>query len=442
MAYISILFTLESFFPHNKGGTEIYVYNLAKQLQSNGFDVNILITTTNPEIENYIYDEIPVYCLLIDKEPDVAELNGLKPPKNISQFKNIIQQINPDIIHFHSFGRGINSRHLQTAASLGIKTVFTAHLGGVFCINGNLLYKGKRQCDGKIRKHACMSCYLMAKRKYPMFLADLFAFEINFWRLFKIQQIIPSANVIGFKKSEMDILRNYCNKTVAIANWIAEMFYINGNHNIKIIKQGIDTSKFARSNKSRGSNLFEFQVKTPETAEIHIAFVGRLNYSKGVHLLIDAFKKIDNQKVELTIITVKNDIDYYNSIRQSIENSNNVHWFENLKQEEVNSILDDCDILCLPAISNEAAPLVILEAFAKGIPVIGSSYIAIREMIQHEHNGLIFESNNVDSLKNTLQRLIDEPDLLNKLRQNISPPRSFKDVAHDHIEMYRNLSQP
>ncbi|WP_262713414.1 glycosyltransferase [Gelidibacter salicanalis] len=55
--------------------------------------------------------------------------------------------------------------------------------------------------------------------------------------------------------------------------------------------------------------------------------------------------------------------------------------------------LDQMDVLILPSVA-EVAPLVILEAATRHIPVIASDYLAMKDMIEPNINGLLFENGN------------------------------------------------
>lgn len=48
-------------------------------------------------------------------------------------------------------------------------------------------------------------------------------------------------------------------------------------------------------------------------------------------------------------------------------------------------------------------------------------------MVQDNVNGLLFKNGNAESLKEQLQRLIKDPDLLQFLRQSIEPVKTFKE---------------
>ena len=95
--------------------------------------------------------------------------------------------------------------------------------------------------------------------------------------------------------------------------------------------------------------------------------------------------------------------------------------------------------LCLCSTFSEMSPLVIQEAFAAGIPVIASHVYGNAEQIQHGVNGLLFKFNNVQSLHEQIQLCIDNPVLLDGLRHNIKPPKSFSNVAAAYKDLYSSL---
>lgn len=65
---------------------------------------------------------------------------------------------------------------------------------------------------------------------------------------------------------------------------------------------------------------------------------------------------------------------------------------------------DQSDAFCLTSLS-EGTPKVVLEAMARGIPVVSSDVGGVPTLIQHEKNGLLFESGDASALANSLQRI-------------------------------------
>jgi glycosyltransferase involved in cell wall biosynthesis len=95
-------------------------------------------------------------------------------------------------------------------------------------------------------------------------------------------------------------------------------------------------------------------------------------------------------------------------------------------------------MLLLPSIY-EMSPLVILEAYTKKIPVLGSSHPAIAEMIEDGKTGLIFDNNNENDLFDKLNYIVNNPQIISEMKKNIPPVNSFDNVAQEHIALYKKL---
>src|SRR5207247_9451405 len=87
-------------------------------------------------------------------------------------------------------------------------------------------------------------------------------------------------------------------------------------------------------------------------------------------------------------------------------------------------------------------PLVIREAFAAGGPVVASRIGGIPETVTDEVNGLLFEPGDVDDLARQLRRLIQEPDLLPRLRDGIPAVRSIEEATRETRAIYESLIAP
>ena len=80
-----------------------------------------------------------------------------------------------------------------------------------------------------------------------------------------------------------------------------------------------------------------------------------------------------------------------------------------------------------------------LEAFAAGKPVIGSDLGGIRELVDHDRNGLLVPHDNVTAWTAAMVRLATESGLLEQLCLGIGPVRTMTDVAHDMAALYGKL---
>jgi glycosyltransferase involved in cell wall biosynthesis len=106
----------------------------------------------------------------------------------------------------------------------------------------------------------------------------------------------------------------------------------------------------------------------------------------------------------------------------------------------VPTFLSKIDVLAVPSQWLETGPLVLLEAFAAGTPVIGSDLGGIGELVRHDENGILVPHDDVGAWTAAMTRLANDPALLDRLRQGMGSVRTMSDVGCDMAELYRELT--
>lgn len=159
---------------------------------------------------------------------------------------------------------------------------------------------------------------------------------------------------------------------------------------------------------------------------LRITFLGVLGPAKGTPDLIEALGRIASEPSwEATLAGS-------GALRESREHAERLGLSERVvfpgwvNSQAVDDLLSATDILTLPSLS-EGLPMVILEAFAHGIPVIATPVGAIPEVIEDGTTGILVPTGNPDALADALRGLIRDPQLRARLGTN----------AHrKHLERY------
>jgi glycosyltransferase involved in cell wall biosynthesis len=85
----------------------------------------------------------------------------------------------------------------------------------------------------------------------------------------------------------------------------------------------------------------------------------------------------------------------------------------------------------------ETGPMVVYEAFAAGTPVVGSNLGGLAELVEHEKNGLLVETDSAASWAAAFRRLVEDRELLARLKRGMGPVRTMQDVAREMQPVYR-----
>ncbi|HTQ40634.1 MAG TPA: glycosyltransferase [Pirellulales bacterium] len=176
-----------------------------------------------------------------------------------------------------------------------------------------------------------------------------------------------------------------------------------------------------------------------------VGMVALLRPRKGLEVLLESLAILNSQgmPVKLRVIGGFETPQYQeHSLQLACELGigNLVEW-RGFRQN-INSELDELDLLVLPSILPEGMPMAVLEAMASGVPPIGSRVEGIADVIRHGHDGLLTEPNNAGELANNIAAVVTGKHDWQSLRANAvaSHAERFSDtaMAAGVAEIYRS----
>ena len=141
-----------------------------------------------------------------------------------------------------------------------------------------------------------------------------------------------------------------------------------------------------------------------------VGAMGRLIEKKGFDFLINAFKNLSN--VDLIIGgagPIKADLI---KLSKKYSNIKLIGWVK-----DKDKFFSNIDVFCSSS-TNEPFGLVILEAMARGIPVISTNCKGPSDIIKNYHNGILVNVNNIAELRHTVRQLEKNIDLRKKISKN------------------------
>jgi glycosyltransferase involved in cell wall biosynthesis len=99
-------------------------------------------------------------------------------------------------------------------------------------------------------------------------------------------------------------------------------------------------------------------------------------------------------------------------------------------------LMREASFLVLASEWYENCPLVVMEAFANGKPVVASDIGGIPEQVTHGFNGLLFEPGNASELRERLLHLLSHPDEITRMGRNA---RKTAEELYSPQHHYRRL---
>lgn len=145
----------------------------------------------------------------------------------------------------------------------------------------------------------------------------------------------------------------------------------------------------------------------------YAVFVGRLSPEKGIELLLAAWQRLSS-RLPLKIV---GDGPLADKVRTATTADARIEWLGRRSPEEVLALVGDAAFLVMPSIWYETFGRTIIEAFARGTPVLASRIGALAELVDEGRTGLLFRPSDAVDLESALERLLANPAQLLQMRQ-------------------------
>jgi glycosyltransferase involved in cell wall biosynthesis len=220
-----------------------------------------------------------------------------------------------------------------------------------------------------------------------------------------------------------------------------------------LIKRGIEQKKITVIPNAVDTKLFK-----PQPSDSHlkkqlgldgktiIGYIGSITAYEGLDLLVKATSRLIEQGANLCLLIIGNG--YYEStlkkLALSLPNKNYIKFLGHIPFDEIQKYYSMIDIFPFPRKGYEVCrlvpPLKILEAMAMAKPVIVSALPPFLEMVKDGKTGLICNTDDLQSLLESIQRLYENPDeqqfLGKAARKWVAENRSWEDMSKKYIDLY------
>lgn len=255
-----------------------------------------------------------------------------------------------DIVHVHNTFPLIGLSAHFSARAFDVPLVQTIHNYRQGCIAGTLM-RGARVCEKCVQQ------------------SDLFGI---LYRCYRRSTALSIAATYALRRNRVADVQNIMTKRYICLTEFARQ---------KNIEFGLDSKKI----RVRPNFCEPNQGAQGSGSRSGALFVGRLSAEKGIMDLISAWPA--NPDCELT---VAGDGPLKNEIQSAIRSRENIRLLGQQSFQAVQDLMESAAVLIVPSNWYEGFPMVIVEAFARGLPVIAPNLGSMAEIIVPHINGWLY----------------------------------------------------
>jgi len=246
---------------------------------------------------------------------------------------------------------------------------------------------------------------------------------------------------LGFLKKKLsDFLLWNTDEIVAISKQLFQYYRDNPFVSISkthLIVNGIDLSRYKCEDNTQLKKKLGFKKK-----DILIGMNANLRPEKNHKVLISAFSKLSETLKDAHLVLVGLDCmgGELHRFAAQIKGSDCIHFLGYRK--DVTDLLNIFDVFCLSSL-NEGLPLVILEAMACGVPVVGSDVMGINEVITDNENGLLFPYDDEKILAEKIKLILKDDSLRSQLSKAglayVKEKFCLDDKVIEYTDLYKKV---
>ena len=430
-----IIQTLHAFNENAPGGCEVYTLRLSQALAER-HDVTI------------VFPEEDVNARAVSEE--ATEIKGLRairlrrpPIRDVSEmyrsaalddwFDAFLARTRPDVIHVEQLLR-LSTGWLEVAHARGVPTVLTLQDFWYLCPAIVLLREGSDLCPGSRGGHACATC--------PRWRREWSQLDVNArtGALSRVRRGVIRMLGLGPLAHRQEALSDTATR-LAISRALEENLAL-----LNLPFEVVTPSQFlAREHQRRGVSRairhvpcgapFEERVAKTPADGLRVGYLGFVAPHKGVHVLVEAVRRMRDAKVSLAIHGHVAP-GYRDELDRIAADDPRIRFCGPYAPEDLPAIHAGLDVIVVPSLWDEVYGIVIAEALALGTPAIVSDRGGMPELVADGVSGFIVPAGDVDALADRLEELAADPARLASLQQGIEPPFTTRDNARELEALY------
>ncbi|MGZ0077227.1 glycosyltransferase family 4 protein [Methylomonas sp. YC3] len=336
-----------------------------------------LLTDRGHDIELWIADNKDLPGGLIGRFSTAINTTYSKISRDKSREK--LRQFKPDLVHVHNFFPQFSPSIYDACQEYKVPVVQTLHNYRLIC-PGAMLMRGGNICE------LCVS-----GSPYQAALYDCY-------RNSKLGSLVV-ANLVAYHRRN-GTWHNKVDRFIALTNFAKRKF----------VEAGFPDNKIAVKGNFMSDPLLEVPANYNGRDSLFALFVGRLSEEKGISTLLNAWTLL-NGNTPLKVAGV-------GPLESLLHDKGNVVALGYQDSREVSFLMRQAAFLVLPSEWYEGFPLVLVEAFAHGLPVLASNMGSMADIITDGETGLLFTPGSAVEIAQKAQWLLENPKEAQKIGAN------------------------
>ena len=380
-------------FLHPNGGSETYIFELGKQLEKMGHEVQYFGMDHKRRCVGNQLD-----CYTANMDFHTGKLQKLLYPFKIiysieakKKMLKVLEVFQPDVVHLNNINFQLTPsvidavREFDKKNAKKTKLIATAHDYQWVCPNHMLMIPSNKQlcfaCEGG-KYLNCSKNKCIHNSSVKSILGSMEAYFYKIKKTYKEidKTICPSE----FLNQKISTNSEFKGKTVTLHNFMMVSGEDDTKKNDKVLEMNNIPSRY-------------------------VIYFGRFSEEKGVRPLLEVCKELK----EINFVFAGNGL-----LEQEVNSVENIINVGFQTGDDLKTLVRNADFCVFPSEWYENCPFSVMEAQAYGTPILASDLGGTSELVNDGVTGELFEGGNVQILKDKIVELWEQEESVDRYRDN------------------------
>ena len=326
----------------------------------------------------------------------------------------------------------------------GVRFVWT-HTNTFWNLSKHAVFLAVRELTGKtirvLQRHYNEIAPVIQNEKFDLLIVEGGDEQavIDIAKGYKREQLVFHAHIHFIPKEE--VVKGF-GHMIGVSEFVTKEYLKACKLPVKahVLKNAIDVERFSRTVSEEQKRSIRKKLGLSEK-DFVVLYVGRIMEIKGVLELMQAVTGLKDQHIKLLIMGSANFgkgafSSYERKVKKLAEQYKDTIIFTGyVDNAEVYRYASVANVQCVPTLIEEAAPLVVLEAMAEGLPLIVTKSGGVVEYVDDSIALTIGKENVVEDLSRAICYMKEHPEV----RKQMSENAKMNSKKYDEAVYYKNF---